>query len=154
MWSKPEVEVFRDRVVELGVPETHIVTESQSTNTGENVRFCYKLLSHRNLLPNSIILVQKPYMERRAYATFLKQWPGNTDHMIVSVTSPDIGLLEYPNEAVGDLNHTINILVGDFARIKVYEEKGFQTRQEIPDSVQAAFDRLVASGQFSKHLPD
>ena len=92
-------------------------------------------------------------MERRAYATFMKQWPGNTDDIAISVTSPDIDLLDYPNEAVGDLNDVISVLLGDMARIKLYEEKGFQIFQPVSDGAQKAFDKLKISGKFVSHMP-
>jgi hypothetical protein len=36
--------------------------------------------------------------------------------------------------------------VGDFQRIKVYGDNGFQVPQEIPDAVWSAFEALVARG--------
>ena len=47
-----------------------------------------------------MILVQKPYMERRTFATFKKQWrqdEGGEDVDIV-VTSPQLKLEEYIND--------------------------------------------------------
>ncbi len=41
----------------------------------------------------SFIVVQKPYMERRSYATFKKHWP---DKKLI-VTSPLLSFEEYPN---------------------------------------------------------
>ncbi len=42
-------------------------------------------------------------------------------------------------------------MAGDFQRIKLYPEKGFQIAQHIPDAVWQAYERLVALG-FNKHL--
>ena len=153
LWSEPEAEIFRKRALELNVPSSKILMENKSTNTGENVKFSYDLLEQNSLLPRRVVLVQKPYMERRAYATFMKQWPAKTDDMEVKVTSPDIHLLDYPNEAVGDLNDVISVMVGDMARIKIYEEKGFQIPQFIPDHVQKAYKRLKLSGKYNSHMP-
>lgn len=154
LWNKPEAEVFRDRALELGVPADKIIIENKSTNTGQNIQFSYHILEVKQLLPSSIIIVQKPYMERRAYATFMKQWPGDVNKMRVHVTSPEIGLLEYPNETTGSLQDVISVMVGDFARIKLYEEKGFQIHQEIPENVQTAFDCLIKTGKHCAHLPN
>ena len=52
-----------------------MLLESRSTNTGENVQLTRRLLERENLDPDRFILVQKPYMERRTYATFRKVWP-------------------------------------------------------------------------------
>ena len=52
-----------------------MLIENRSTNTGENVLFTKRLLAERQLDPETFIVVQKPYMERRSYATFRKVWP-------------------------------------------------------------------------------
>lgn len=74
IFDKPEAEVFADVAMKLGVPEEVILIENKSTNTGENVIFSKRLLQEKGLDFNSFILVQKPYMERRTYATFKKRW--------------------------------------------------------------------------------
>ena len=94
----------------------------------------------------SFILVQKPYMERRAYATFKKRWPEKE----VIVTSPQLTFEEYPY-SLKPKDDVINILVGDLQRIRVYADKGFQIPQEIPANVWSACEELVKLG-FSKHL--
>ena len=76
----------------MGVPEESILIENRSTNTGENVLFTREMLAGKGLDPASFILVQKPYMERRTFATFSKVWPGKR----IIVTSPRLSLDEYP----------------------------------------------------------
>jgi uncharacterized SAM-binding protein YcdF (DUF218 family) len=144
--TKSEAETFADVAVSSGVPREAILLETRSTNTGENVVFSRELLEARGINPRSIILVQKPYMERRAYATFLRRWPGPE----VRVTSPPILFDDYftpdlPRDLV------INILVGDVQRMKLYAERGFQVPQPMPDDVWAAFSELVARG-YTSHL--
>jgi uncharacterized SAM-binding protein YcdF (DUF218 family) len=72
-WDVPEADHFAE--VRHGAPHDKILIERRATNTGENMTFTYRLLQERNLHPKSLLLVQKPYMERRTYATFRKQWP-------------------------------------------------------------------------------
>src|SRR3954467_5754248 len=72
VWKETEAEKFARIAIERGVPESAILVENQSTNTGENILFTQQLLSERGLNPGSFIVVQKPYMERRSYATFKK----------------------------------------------------------------------------------
>ena len=146
LWTEAEADRFAKIAMQKGVPQHHILIESRSTNTGENVAFTRRLLEQRGLDPRSFILVQKPYMERRTYATFQKQWPGKT----VCVTSPQISLEEYPN-ADAPLEMVINIMTGDLQRIRLYAEKGFQIYQDIPDAVWKAYERLVALG-FNRQL--
>ncbi len=95
---------------------------------------------------NSFILVQKPYMERRSYATFKKHWPDKK----VMVTSPNIPFEKYAKDTA-DLELEINILVGDIQRIKEYPSLGFQIPQEIPKEVWDSYLQLVNLG-FNKHL--
>jgi uncharacterized SAM-binding protein YcdF (DUF218 family) len=145
-WTTPEADLFAEVAVKMGVPEKDILIENQSTNTGENILFTQKLLAEKNLIPESFIVVQKPYMERRSYATFKKHWP---DKKLV-VTSPQISFEEYPNDEI-PMERVINIMVGDLQRIKFYPEKGFQVYQEIPDDVWDAYEQLIAVG-FDNHL--
>jgi uncharacterized SAM-binding protein YcdF (DUF218 family) len=149
LWSEPEADQFARIAVAAGVPADRIIVENQSTNTGENVRFTRDLLSARGLDPANLILVQKPYMERRSYATFKKVWPEKP----VVVTSPRASLDEYlsgySNDALS-VDDVISIMVGDLQRIRVYAEKGFQIPQEIPDDVWDAYERLVTAGYDSR----
>ena len=75
MWGMTEAEKFASIAINMGVPETSLLLEKRSTNTGENIRFTKELLEKKNVHCKKFILVQKPYMERRTYATFMKQWP-------------------------------------------------------------------------------
>ncbi|KAI1434397.1 DUF218 domain-containing protein [Xylaria sp. CBS 124048] len=148
-FSKPEAEVFADIARAKGVPEAKLIIEPRSSNTGENVRFTYALLQARNLSLSSFILVQKPYMERRTYATFKKQWPDASAEILV--TSPRLCWKDYPNED-NPVDLVINIAVGDLVRIREYPAKGFQIPQDIPDGVWAATQRLIQRG-YKSHLP-
>jgi uncharacterized SAM-binding protein YcdF (DUF218 family) len=146
MWSETEAEQFAKIAIEKGVPKETILIENKSTNTGENILFTQQLLKEHNLTPQSFIVVQKPYMERRSYATFKKHWPDKE----VIVTSPQISFADYPTSEI-PLEKVINIMVGDLQRIKVYAEKGFQVYQEIPEYVWQAYEQLVSLG-FDKQL--
>jgi uncharacterized SAM-binding protein YcdF (DUF218 family) len=148
-FAKPEAEVFADIAREMGVPDDKIIVENKSTNTGENVRFTYSLLQEKGLQPRSLMLVQKPYMERRTWATFRKQWPNPTTDF--TVTSPQLNFASYPNEE-NPRDLVIEIMVGDLVRIRDYPARGFQVAQEIPDEVWEASRRLIAAG-YDGHLP-
>lgn len=145
-WTKTEAERFAAIAMERGVPADAILVENESTNTGENILFTRELLSKKQIDPQSFLLVQKPYMERRILATFLKQWPGKP----VCVTSPRIPFSEYPT-ADFPMEKVINIMVGDLQRLRVYAEKGFQVYQYIPDEVWEAYEKLVEYG-FNRQL--
>lgn len=146
IWKEKEADKFAAVAIGKGVPKEAILIENNSTNTGENIVFTRKLLQEKDVDPKSFIVVQKPYMERRSYATFKKHWP---DKKLI-VTSPQICFEEYPTEEI-PLERIINIMVGDLQRIKIYPQKGFQIYQEIPAEVGDAYETLVQLG-FDKHL--
>ena len=75
MWNEPEADQFAKIALSMDVPEEKMLVENRSTNTGENVLFTRRLLAEKKIDPERFILVQKPYMERRSYATFRKLWP-------------------------------------------------------------------------------
>ena len=150
LWSEPEAELFAGIARQLGVPDERILVETRSANTGENVRFTRELLAGRGPEPQSLILVQKPYMERRTYATFKNYWPEPR----VSVTSPQVSFEEYlrgySNRSLTE-DDVVGIIVGDLQRLRVYPEKGFQIPQDIPADVWAAYEELVRAG-YDKYL--
>jgi uncharacterized SAM-binding protein YcdF (DUF218 family) len=148
VWKETEADTFARIALEMGVPKEKIFIENRSTNTGENIALTYELFLKNNLAVRKIILVQKPYMERRAYATFMKQWPGPP--VEVMVTSPRLSFEEYPNEHIS-MDEVIHILVGDLHRIDIYARKGFQIPQHIPADVWEAYHILVKKG-FTQHL--
>lgn len=148
-FNKSEAETFADIALDRGVPKDNIIVENKSTNTGQNVEFSKEILRQRGFDFSSFILVQKPYMERRTYATFKKVWP-EKDFI---VTSPQIPFEEYPTKEISK-DEVINIMVGDLQRIKIYPEKGFQIYQEIPPEVWSAYEKLVNLGYTEQLIPD
>lgn len=145
IWIDPEADQFAAIAVAMGVPKDSILIENKSTNTGENIRFTRQFLRNKNIDPQKFILVQKPYMERRSFATFRKIWPEKG----VLVTSPQVSLDEYLDSYTAtelSPDDVINIMVGDLQRIKIYAEQGFQIPQEIPDDVWLAYEELIRFG--------
>jgi len=146
IFQKPEADIFADIAIKRGVPQEKILIENRSTNTGENVEFTKKLLAEKGLNFNSFILVQKPYMERRTFATFKKIWSRKK----IIVTSPQISFDDYYNDQIPK-NEVISIMIGDLQRIKIYPGRGFQIFQKIPVDVWDAYEKLVDLG-YTKHL--
>ena len=150
LWREPEADRFAAIAKEMGVQEDRILIENRSTNTGENVLFTRRLLAAKGLDPRTFIVVQKPYMERRSYATFRKVWPEKN----VLVTSPQATMDDYLNGYSHDTlsaDDIISIMVGDLQRIREYPAKGFQIHQDIPDDVWYAYEELVKAG-YDRHL--
>jgi uncharacterized SAM-binding protein YcdF (DUF218 family) len=150
LWDEPEAERFARIATNMNVPRDRILIEPHSTNTGENIRYTKQLLAGHQLDPHSFIVVQKPYMERRAYATFRKMWPDK--HVIL--TSPQVSFADYVAHYAHNslsVDDVIGIMVGDLQRIKLYPELGYQIEQEIPADVWRAYERLVQAG-YTKYL--
>ena len=149
LMTTPEAEVFAAIAERAGVPRDSMLIENRSANTGENVSFTRQLLEERGLDLRRFILVQKPYMERRTFATFKKVWPAPA----IAVTSPQVTmddyLRAYSNESLSPAD-VVSIMVGDLQRIRIYADKGFQIPQEIPESVWWAYEQLVALGFDSR----
>ncbi|MDA0990216.1 MAG: YdcF family protein, partial [Verrucomicrobia bacterium] len=119
--GEPEADRFAAMARRMGVPDTCMIIENRSTNTGENAELSWQALQARGLAPGSAMIVHKPYMERRAYATFRKRWPTCE----ICVTSPQLPLTGYPTETLS-LSDVIHIMVGDFQRMPIYAAKGYQ----------------------------
>ena len=140
-WTETEADKFARIAIAKGVPESGIIVENRSTNTGENIVFTQELLTQKGLNPQTYIVVQKPYMERRSFATFKKHLPEKD----VIITSPKIPFDEYANDEI-PIEKVISIMVGDLQRIRVYPERGFQVYQQIPANVWQAYEQLVSLG--------
>jgi len=142
-----EAEVFAEVARNKGVPEEAILIENKSQNTGENYQFSRKLLEEQRINPTTVIAVQKPYTERRAYATGKVQWPD----VELIVTSPPIVLENYSDGVDIKEDWLINGMVGDLQRIKEYPKQGFQIEQDIPERVWKAYEFLTGEG-YTKRL--
>jgi uncharacterized SAM-binding protein YcdF (DUF218 family) len=148
VWQETEADKFARIAVSMGVSPDRILIENRSTNTGENIVLSHQLLQKNKIPVSRMILVQKPYMERRTYATFMKQWPGS--RVEIKVTSPQISFEQYPNHEIS-LENVIHIMLGDLQRIHLYPKKGFQIYQPIPEQVWDAYQQLIGKG-FTHHL--
>ncbi|MER5964195.1 YdcF family protein [Streptomyces sp. NPDC002057] len=146
---KGEAEHYRERALELGVPAPAILVEPNARNTGENIRFSRSLLGSHGIQVSSILLISKPYEERRAYATARKLWP---DVDVVSA-STDMRLEEYV-DSIGDPRLVLDMLVGAQQRLLLYPERGFTIAQDVPEVVAAAYERLRCAGFVSRLMAE
>lgn len=138
---------YRERALELGVPDSAVLVEPRARNTGENIRFSRELLEAAGIDVSSVLLISKPYEERRAYATARKLWPAVE---IVSASSP-MTLDDYV-DSIGDARLVIDMLVGALQRLLIYPAQGFMISQPVPDDVLQAYDRLCHEGFTSRLL--
>ncbi|MBX9866284.1 MAG: YdcF family protein [Burkholderiales bacterium] len=143
-WDKTEAEIFAERANVLAVPLSEIILEKAATNLGENIRYSRAIIEQ--ILPSlsEVILVAKPNTTRRAYATFMANWPQIPVRVLAPKREFDDSLVGHSQE---DLIHE---LVGDTQRIIDYPQRGFQIPQDIPENVLQAFEFLYQAG-FVQH---
>ena len=143
-WTEAEAIIFAREAVRCGVPQQAILIEPKATNTGENVSLSRELLAARGLDSNRIVVVQKPFMERRSWATLKRVW--STPEIVIS--SPDLSFDECVRGCGVPAEVLVAIMVGDLQRIRLYAlpPRRFQIAQPIPHAVWLAYERLVACG--------
>ena len=81
----------------------------------------------------------------------MKQWP-DAENIDIMVTTPELTYEANMNDVISK-DTFINVMVGDLQRVKEFPARGFQIKQDIPDEVWSAYERLVAAG-YTKHLID
>lgn len=139
---------YRERALALGVPDSAILVESRARNTGQNITYSKALLEAAGISVSSVLLVSKPYEERRAYATARKLWP---EVEIVSSSTP-MSLEDYV-DSINDPRLVIDMLVGSLQRLLVYPQQGFMIEMPVPTDVVAAYQRLCDAGFVSRLIP-
>lgn len=132
---------YREHAIELGVPAEAIRVEPAATNTGQNIDFTRRLLADEGIDVDSVLLISRPYQQRRSFATCKKLWP----EVEVRCSSRPLPLDEYLT-GIGDAKRVINMLVGDTQRITEYAKLGFAIEQEMPTQIKAACQRLIDAG--------
>ena len=147
LWNETEAEKFAEIAIKNGVPNENIYLEKEATNTGDNFRFSKKLIENKKLNIKSCIIVCKPYDEKRAYSAFRKIMPEYEG----IVHSEDISCEEYYNK---NGTEWIDVLVGDIQRMKVFYEKGWQIKMDIPQNVWEVYETLVNKGYNKFILKD
>jgi uncharacterized SAM-binding protein YcdF (DUF218 family) len=138
---------FREQALDLGVPDSAILLETNARNTGENITFSRQVLAAAGITPASVLLVSIPYMERRSFATTRKLWP----EVEVICASQPLTFDDYLTN-IGDDKMVIDMLVGDLQRVIEYPKLGFAIAQDVPADVYAAFEALAAAGFDSRLL--
>jgi len=136
---------YREHAMSLGVPDSAILVEPEASNTGQNIAYSRNMLDRADISVTSLLLISKPYMERRAYATCRKVWP-----QVDAVCASEPLKFEDYLKAIGDEKLVIDMLVGDLQRVIEYPKQGFAIEQVVPEDVLAAYDRLIQAGFDSR----
>ena len=147
-----EADLFASVALAEGVPEGSILIENKSTNTKENIHFSRDLLVKHGISAKRVLGVHQPFMEKRIAAAFPIYWP----EAAFTVTSPQIDIPAFFAHAasLGISEKTvIEETVGDFQRMKLYAEKGWQEPVEFSEEVWNAYHILVEMG-YGAQLAD
>lgn len=136
---------YREHAIAAGVPAEAVLAETEATNTGANFTRSRAVLAAAGHDPHSALVICKPYMQRRAFATARKVWP---ELQVVCASEP-LSFSDYVN-SIGDSRLVIDMLVGDLQRVIEYPQLGFAVEQDVPAEVQDAYERLVVRGYTSR----
>ncbi|MDX2682744.1 YdcF family protein [Streptomyces soliscabiei] len=136
---------YREHALGLGVPDEAILVEPKAANTGQNITLSRELLVQAGVEVESLLLISKPYMERRSYATSRKLWP---EADVVCASEP-LELDDYI-KSIGDEKLVVDMLVGDLQRVIEYPKLGFAVEQDVPGDVHDAYERLLRAGFDSR----
>lgn len=146
-FPRGEATHYSEHAIELGVPASAIIIEPTATNTGQNITRAGDALRQAGVQPASVLLISKPYMERRAYATCRKTWP----EVEAICASEPLTFDEYVSE-IGDAKWVIDMLVGDLQRVIEYPALGYAIAQDVPARVDASYRRLLQAGYDTRLL--
>jgi uncharacterized SAM-binding protein YcdF (DUF218 family) len=136
---------YREHAMSLGVPDEAILVEPEATNTGQNISLSRSVLAQADIVPTTVLLISKPYMERRAYATTRLVWPE-----VEPVCTSEPLKFEAYIESIGNARLVLDMLVGDLQRVIEYPKQGFAIEQEVPEPVRDAYRRLIDAGYTSR----
>ncbi|GAA5118726.1 YdcF family protein [Pseudonocardia adelaidensis] len=136
---------YREHALALGVPAAAVLVDPDATNTGANIVNSRALLAAAGRRPASVLLISKPYAERRSHATATRLWP--EVEVLCSSTPLDYGPYV---RSIGDERLVIGMMVGELQRIIEYPARGFTLPQDVPAEVAAAGDRLRSAGFVSR----
>jgi len=123
--------------------------EPLARNTGENIKYSRNLLMESGVDVASVLLVSKPYEERRVYATARKLWP---EVQFVSTSTP-MPMEDYV-ASIGNPRLVVDMLVGSLQRLLIYPRQGFLISMPVPQEVTAAYERLREAGFTSRLASD
>lgn len=143
MLKMSEAELFAETAVKEGVPKEKILLDCTATNTAENLTHTREILTNLGLPAKKLLGVHQPFMEKRIVAAAKITWP----RLELIITSPQVDIPTFFEHALRDgvsEKAVIEELVGDFQRMELYAEKGWQAPVEIPNEAREAFAVLSA----------
>jgi len=141
------------------IPKDKIIVENQSTNCGNNATYAYNKIREQDRTYTNILLIQDPTMQRRSYASFLKEWKDkktkflNYAPIIPELAMNDGGQMFFkaPLNPPWTIERYIELVMGEIPRLRDDENgygpngEGFIVHVDIPDEVEKAYKFLADS---------
>lgn len=128
--AKGEAYQFARELMRLGVPKKDIYWQSLIGNSLEEAREALPFMQKHGLNPKTILLVDRPVHQRRAWATFTK-W------------NPEIKFINVPaDEPLKENKETKERVIAELERLVKYAQDGSLTKQEFPPEVLEAWKVL------------
>lgn len=141
-WEEPSEAEHFAAVMRMHGYTGPLLLETEARNTGQNAVLTAILLEAQSMKPKDLLIVTKPYMERRALRTFEKQWPMQTVFYVTSVG----GTFDQYTKTSQSYEHTVKSMTGDLERIISYPALGFMTESEVPEAVERSLAVLQQAG--------
>lgn len=142
-FNKSEAEVYRDIALGEGVSSSDILLETTSTNTGDNFLLSKSILDENGC--QKILIVHKPYSERRTLLTAMAQLP-DYEWLITSPCSQFDVYLSYMQMDEELFQNQVSLMVGDVQRCMIYPQLGYMLESEIPSQVMESYSYLIEKG--------
>lgn len=139
------------------IPKDVMMVEKYSTNCGDNASSAYKMSLHQSFKFNVTMLIQDPTMQRRSYASFLKEWKDEqTTFINYTPFIPKLGLnsnnhvyFKEPLNPPWTINRYVELVMGEIPRIRDdkngYGPNGhsYIVHVTIPKTVEKAYQFLA-----------
>ncbi len=118
---RAEADVIAERLVELGLPASILILETEATNTGENVILGRRRVAETMDLNqvDSVLVIGKVCAMRRYLMTLARHWPE------VSVSACAVNYFGLPVERWHEDEEFRRRVLAEFGKIPSYLERGF-----------------------------
>jgi uncharacterized SAM-binding protein YcdF (DUF218 family) len=119
--ARPEALVIAGRLVEMGMPASILILETEATNTGENVIFGRRKVAESLDLAqvDSVLVIGKVCAMRRYLMTLARHWPE------VQVSACAINYFGLPVERWHEHGEFRARVLAEFHKIPDYLKQGF-----------------------------
>lgn len=144
-----EADILGDLLISNGVKKEDILFEREAKNTGENLELSKRILDRAGISFNKVIMVHKPYAERRALSLALKKWPSCE----ITISSQKISFDEYFNSDIPE-RKIISMMVGEIQRLILSPQFGWIDPVDIPHCVIDAYNKLCNLGYTERLMSD